>query len=120
VLVSTLPALTSNPSVTTGWEHSLAADPASGKAWGWGWNVYGQVGDGTNNQALTPSQVTAPVQFTEVAAGPWHSIGLGTDGSVWTWGYNFYGQLGNGSSGVNNNPTPRFVNAMAAAQPQRC
>lgn len=64
--------------------------------------------------------MNAAVQFTEVATGPWHSMGLGTDGSVWTWGYNNEGELGNGSSGSTNNPTPHFVNAMAAAQPQRC
>lgn len=120
VVVSTISGLTNKLSLATGGEHSLAADPGSGKAWGWGWNVYGQVGDATQNQRLTPSQVVASVSFTEVAAGTWHSIGLGSDGSVWTWGYNFYGELGNGQSGVTVNPTPRAVGGITAAQPQGC
>jgi len=54
--------------------------------------------------------------FTEIAAGEWHSIGLGIDGTVWTWGYNYYGQLGNGASGVNQNPTPAAVNLIVGVQ----
>lgn len=88
---------------------------------GWGWNPYGQVGDGTISQdVLTPSQVAAAVSFTEVAGGTWHSIGLGSDGSVWTWGYNYYDELGNGQSAVNNNATPHAVSGVTAAQPQSC
>jgi alpha-tubulin suppressor-like RCC1 family protein len=121
VAVSTISGLTNKPSVSTGWEHSLAADPTTGKAWGWGWDPYGQVGDGTLSQdVLTPSLVAAPVSFTEVGAGTWHSVGLGSDGSIWTWGYNFYGELGNGHSGLVYNNTPHAVSGVTAAQPQSC
>jgi alpha-tubulin suppressor-like RCC1 family protein/uncharacterized membrane protein len=121
VAVSTISGLTKNPSVSAGGEHSLAADPITGKAWGWGWDPYGQVGDGTLSQdVLTPSLVAAPVSFTEVGAGIWHSVGLGSDGSVWTWGYNYYGELGNGHSGLVYNNTPHAVSGVTAAQPQSC
>ncbi len=121
VAVSTISGLTKNPSVSTGEEHSLAADPITGKAWGWGWNPYGQVGDGTQTgDLLTPSQVAAPVSFTEVAGGTWHSIGLGSDGSVWTWGYNYFGELGNGQMFLTINPIPHAVSGVTAAQPQSC
>jgi alpha-tubulin suppressor-like RCC1 family protein len=120
VKVSVLAGMSLSPSITTGGRHVLAADPSSSKAWGWGWNVYGQVGDGTQNQRLTPSPVTTTAQITEVAAGDWHSLALAADGAVWTWGYNYYGQLGNGVSGVNVNPTPAPVSTFYAAQRQAC
>jgi len=122
VVVSTISGLSNKSSLSTGGEHSLAADPTSGKAWGWGWNVYGQLGDGTQIQRLTPSQVSAVTSFTEVAGGAWHSVGLGSDGSVWTWGANPYGQLGNGAidGSFLPHPTPHAVSGVTAAQPQAC
>jgi YD repeat-containing protein len=122
VAVSTISGLTNRPSVSTGAQHSLAADPTSGKAWGWGDNAYGQVGDGTEIEADTPSQVVAAASFTEVSGGEFHSVGLGSDGTVWTWGYNFYGQLGNGQSGLaaNVNPIPHALSGVTAAQPKAC
>ncbi len=121
VAVSTLSGLTKNPSVSTGGEHSLAADPITGTAWGWGWNPYGQLGDAMQTgNVLTPSPVVAAVAFTEVAGGTWHSIGLGSDGSIWTWGYNYFGELGNGQMFLTINPIPHAVNGVTAAQPQSC
>jgi alpha-tubulin suppressor-like RCC1 family protein len=44
------------PVLAAGSRHSLAA-AADGTLWAWGWNGYGQLGDGTTTDRLTPVQV---------------------------------------------------------------
>jgi alpha-tubulin suppressor-like RCC1 family protein len=44
------------PMVAAGWSHSLALKN-DGTVWGWGWNEYGQLGDGTTAQKHTPVKV---------------------------------------------------------------
>jgi len=45
------------PQVAAGAHHSLALT-SDGKVWAWGRNYYGQLGDGTKTNRLTPVQVT--------------------------------------------------------------
>ena len=45
--------------IAGGRDHSLAVR-ADGTVWAWGWNKYGQVGDGTKTNKLTPVQVGRP------------------------------------------------------------
>ncbi len=40
----------------------------------WGWNGYGQLGDGTNTDRKTPGQVSGLTNVTAVAAGYKHSL----------------------------------------------
>lgn len=84
---------------------SFALDRNHG-VWGWGYNQFGQVGDGNasaNANVYGPVHVcaagqTAPCrQFfvaTAIAAGGFHSLGIDNSGRVWGWGYNAFGQLG--------------------------
>jgi alpha-tubulin suppressor-like RCC1 family protein len=74
---------------------SLAVRSIDGTVWAWGYNGFGQLGDGTNTQRLTAVAVGAST--AAVAAGFYHSLGLRSDGTVWAWGYNGYGQLGDGT-----------------------
>jgi alpha-tubulin suppressor-like RCC1 family protein len=88
--------------IATGEYHSLAVT-SDNNVWAWGYNAYGQLGDGTTMERLTPVQVTveggSPLTgVVAVAAGSWHSLALKSDGTVWTWGYNLQGQLGIGSA----------------------
>jgi alpha-tubulin suppressor-like RCC1 family protein len=77
--------------------HSLAA-MSDGTAWGWGYNGYGQLGDGTKKDSLTPVRVSNLTGVVAVAAGGYHSLAAKGDGTVWAWGYNKYGQLGDGTT----------------------
>ncbi|WP_081815116.1 hypothetical protein [Leifsonia aquatica] len=78
--------------------HSLALG-SDGKAYAWGYNNYGQLGNGTTTSSSVPLAVTMPpgVTFTSVKAGSLYSTALGSDGKAYAWGYNNYGQLGNGT-----------------------
>ncbi|WP_259465324.1 InlB B-repeat-containing protein [Bifidobacterium sp. wkB344] len=90
--------------VGAGWQHSLALS-SDGNAYAWGYNNYGQLGDGTKTDRTTPVKVwkptNAPADFTyvQVNGGGDHSLAMGSDGYAYAWGYNNYGQLGNNSSG---------------------
>ena len=68
-----------------------------GTVWAWGWNEFGQLGDGTGTDRSTPVQVRGLADVTAVAAGGEHSIALRRDGTVWAWGCNDTGQLGDGT-----------------------
>ncbi len=68
-----------------GFGHALSSD---GSLLGWGWNVVGQVGDGTTDNRLAPVRVALPagVRLSSVGDGWDHGLGAGTDGRVWWWG----------------------------------
>ena len=79
---------------------ALASD---GSAACWGYNNYGQLGNGTQIDSAVPVPVEAPVglqgtTFAQISAGLAHTCAVTTIGSPFCWGYNDFGQLGNGST----------------------
>src|SRR5579862_2590939 len=80
-----------------GSDHSLVLR-SDGTVWGFGYNGYGQLGDGTTTERTSPVQSIGLTGMTAIAAGQYHSLALRSDGTVWGWGYNGYGQLGNGTT----------------------
>jgi alpha-tubulin suppressor-like RCC1 family protein len=85
--------------------HSLAVK-TDGSVWAWGWNGWGQLGDGTYIDRLAPVQVAGLADVKSVAAGTGHSVALRIDGAVRTWGLNNHGQLGNGTMIDTVSPVP--------------
>ena len=83
--------------VAAGGEHTLALK-ADGTVWTWGWNVSGQLGDGTTTQRTSPVQVPSLTDVVAIAGGWVHSLALKRDGTVRAWGNNSSGQLGDGTS----------------------
>ena len=75
--------------------HSIAMK-TDGSLWAFGWNGYGQLGDGTTLQRNTPVQIATGAQA--LAAGSNFTFVIKSDGSLWSTGMNDYGQLGNGTS----------------------
>jgi alpha-tubulin suppressor-like RCC1 family protein len=80
-----------------------------GSLYAWGWNLYGQLGNGTSGNI---SNVPVRVISTDVSGTKWisgvlctyvNSMGLRDDGSLYTWGRNNFGQLGNGNTGTSSN-----------------
>lgn|GEM_PF-3669829 len=67
-----------------------------GTVWAWGSNEYGQLGNDSDTDHLTPVQVSGLSDIIAIAAGDYHNLALKNDGTVWAWGRNTNGQLGNG------------------------
>ena len=64
----------------------------------WGYNGYGQLGDGTNESKDIPVKIMENVK--NVSFSDDHSGAIKEDGSLWMWGDNGYGQLGDGTNGT--------------------
>jgi alpha-tubulin suppressor-like RCC1 family protein len=67
-----------------------------GSLWDMGYNEFGELGDGSGNNAYFPEQIVAS-NVTAISAGEWHSLFLKKDGTLWGMGYNGDGQLGLGT-----------------------
>jgi alpha-tubulin suppressor-like RCC1 family protein len=98
--------------VNAGWLHSCGVTQAN-VAFCWGFNFYGQNGDGTNEVVVeSPTRVAGNLSFVGVAVGvhdppPFstsdyaiHTCGITTDGRVFCWGWGSGGRLGNGTGGT--------------------
>jgi len=125
---SSVPVLTRGPDgvdplknlvavVSTG-AHVMGLD-ADGKLFGWGFNRYGQIGNGTAaDEVLLPTPVKGPGGkgtldgVTTVAAGGYHTLAVRSGGTVWAWGHNAEGRLGDGTKTERH--TPVAVKGLAA------
>ncbi len=93
-------------SITGDFDHTCGLTPA-GKAYCWGKNTYGEIGDGTTTLRSVPTPVSGNMTFIALSAGGTHTCGLTTDGAAWCWGYNEFHTLNDGTS--TNRTTPVAV-----------
>ncbi len=77
----------------------------------WGWNGYGQLGDGTTHNRVLPVPVSDLGNVTKLAAGYGHTCALLSGGTVKCWGWNAAGQLGDGTT--TNRSTPVSVSGLS-------
>ncbi len=83
----------------------------------WGWNRYGQLGDGTTVSRHEPAPVlgmSRDVFYMATSAGAEHTCAVLDDGRGFCWGSNRWGQLGNGS--LTLSPVPRRVFDLGAVR----
>lgn len=95
--------------VAAGAAHTLAID-GDGFVWSWGYNGYGQLGDGTTANRAYAAKVKNPAGtgdlsgIVRVAAGgdglQGASMALSENGTIYVWGRNQQGQLGNGETSL--------------------
>ncbi len=93
--------------VTGGYYSFCAITKSTKKAFCWGYEQYGQLGDGIGSRATVPSKVATP-EFSEDAVyiAPIHFgyCGIKSDGSLYCWGYGGYYLTGLGSANNYNYP----------------
>lgn len=96
--------------VELGAEHS-AVLTSSGRLFVWGRNNYGQLGDGTTTNKLTPTEITSRFDLSSgdkivlISLGYYQSAALTLSGRLFTWGNNSAGQLGDGTTNSKATPT---------------
>ena len=89
------------------------------QVWCWGYNAFGQLGDGTVNSNATPVRVLAVGGFgtlddaVAIGAGWNHTCAVRANGQVACWGYNGFGQIGDNS--VIQRPFPVAVGSPLSA-----
>lgn len=81
---------------------------ATGAAYCWGFNGFGQLGDGTGTAPRScandypcsplPIPVVGGHSFSSVTTGHNHACGLTPAGAAYCWGLNLWGQLGDGTT----------------------
>jgi alpha-tubulin suppressor-like RCC1 family protein len=65
------------------------------RAYCWGWNENGQLGDGTaGNDRLTPTAVAGGRRFVRIRAGTYHTCGVNPYDVGFCWGKDAFGELG--------------------------
>lgn len=88
--------------IFTGHSQNFAVT-SEGEIYAWGDNIFGQLGDGTTTNQLTPVLITSQFSLSvgesiiQIQGGVWHSVALTNLGRVFTWGSGGHGQIGNGT-----------------------
>jgi alpha-tubulin suppressor-like RCC1 family protein len=90
-------------SVRAGMDRSCGVS-TTGRAYCWGWNVYGRLGDGTTKESSVPVLVSGVGSWTAISTGWEHSCGIKANGDSLCWGDNAWGQLGDSTTDAKSSP----------------
>ena len=86
--------------IAAGAGHTVCVS-AGGRVFGWGLNLFGQLGVGEKENIVVPTLITGLLKtktVVQVAAGCGHTACLTADGFVYVCGYGVGGQLGVGDT----------------------
>jgi alpha-tubulin suppressor-like RCC1 family protein len=115
-VVSGLPLAQLSP----GGAHTCGAT-TNHRAYCWGRNTTGALGDGTTTRRVSPRLVAGGgLSFDALLVGVFHSCAVLTNDRVYCWGANNRGQLGDGTNDLRLTPVPvtgglRFATASTGA-----
>src|SRR5436190_957150 len=93
--------------VSAGYGEFVCGVTAVQAAYCWGYNGYGQLGNGTLVSSTTALTVSGGLTFASVSAGVAATCGVTPAGAAHCWGHNGRGELGNGTR--TNSLTPVAV-----------
>ena len=93
--------------ISSGYMHTCAVlDDGSVKCWGY--NIQGQLGDGTTSSRNVPTQISSlgtGRTAVAISSGEYHTCALLDNGSLSCWGSNDFYQLGDGTTTDRDTPT---------------
>ena len=97
-------------SLDVGYYHTCGLT-SRGAAYCWGYNGYGELGDGTTTDSEDdgPQAVIGGLEFASISSGYLFTCGLTSGGAAYCWGFNDYGQLGDGTTTGSEDDGPQAV-----------
>jgi len=103
--VSVFGSFTNWVQVSAGSLHSVGIR-SNGRAWAWGTNTSGQIGDASTTARFSPVSVVGGfTDWSQVSAGRGNfCVGLRNNGQAWSWGANANGQLGDNTVSARTSP----------------
>jgi alpha-tubulin suppressor-like RCC1 family protein len=87
--------------VSVGSSHSCGLTVPDERAYCWGNNSLGELGDGTFTERDTPVAVAGGRRFRQVTTGALHTCAVTPDYKAYCWGWDAEGQLGDGTTRQN-------------------
>ncbi|HEX6434728.1 MAG TPA: hypothetical protein VFZ87_10820, partial [Gemmatimonadales bacterium] len=95
--LATTPSALSFRQVSAGFNHTCGVTTEN-RAYCWGRNKRGQLGDGTTTTRLTPVAVAGGLPFRQVSTAFSHTCGVTTENRAYCWGNGGSGRLGDGTA----------------------
>ncbi len=102
LVIASVPAY--SETLSAGENHTCVLK-SNGKAYCWGDNSVGQLGNGSTESSMTPVAVSGNLRLRSISVGWDHTCGVTDDNDAYCWGRGRYGRLGNGSSENSMVPT---------------
>ncbi|MEQ1734398.1 MAG: hypothetical protein ABL940_12050 [Bacteroidia bacterium] len=109
--VSNVTKLVTTKMTTDNGGHTACALTTTGQLWCWGYNAYGQVGDGTTVGKNTPTSIfpNSVIDIDGGGADAGSFCAIMNDSTLRCWGYNGQGQLGIGNTTNASTPQTLFL-----------
>ena len=107
--------VTPQASISLGAGEFYTCATVEGTSYCWGYNDFGQLGDGSTTDSTTPEPVALALQALQIEGGDQHTCAVAA-GGVKCWGYNNKGQLGDGTTTNRNTPVTAVDNNSGATQ----